>query len=383
METVSDAWKAAIYSGHQVYVEVELLATGQIIDVLDGSVTMDSGAATRAQCELTFPASSLLVPVNAEDALTPFGNELQVRRGIRWPDGELELASLGVFVIQDVDVISDQGGASIQVSGLDRSLRAIDAAFESATTYAEGSGYLATILKVIQDGYPGVPYNPDDFQSTDGVTPLLNAEEGGDRWQYALDMAAAIGLDLYFDEDGVLVLRAIPDPAATEREPDDFIVEGESGVVVNPSLTNLTRKWTRADAYNRWIVTGDNPNVDGTPPRGTSTDQTGPTRYEGPMGRKPKFFSSSFISTDDQAQAAADGMKAKERGISQSIDFGSLVNPALQPGDIVRIKRTLPNTSDPQHPLEIVNEDHIIDSLSIPLGIEGGMSGTTRVTRVT
>ena len=121
----------------------------------------------------------------------------------------------------------------------------------------------------------------------------------------------------------------------------------------------MSLRWSRTESHNKWIVIGDNPESEGAaPPRGEAIDDDGnsPTYYYGSYGRKPEIWHSSFIESDEQAQDAADGKRAKEGGTTQSVDFGSLVNPALEPGDVVRITRSRDGVT-------LVDESHIIDSI--------------------
>ena len=56
------------------------------------------------------------------------------------------------------------------------------------------------------------------------------------------------------------------------------------------------------------------------------------------------------------------------------ISFGSVVDPAQRPGDIITIERPLSVPAG--------TEKHILDQVTIPLGAEGEMSGQTRVAQI-
>src|SRR5207253_939905 len=156
-----------------------------------------------------------------------------------------------------------------------------------------------------------------DFVDFPGLTPLLRADEADDRWAFARGMAEEFGMELYFNAEGSPILRPIP-AIVVSSQPVAYLVEGQDGVQVAgdpmPSLLDLTKHLSRTDAHNKWIVTGENPNEDGPAPRAEAVDDnpTSPTRYGGPFGMKPDFYSSSFISTNEQAQQAASGRKARE-----------------------------------------------------------------------
>ena len=54
-------------------------------------------------------------------------------------------------------------------------------------------------------------------------------------------------------------------------------------------------------------------------------------------------------------------------GAPDMISFGSVVDPAQRPGDIITIERPLS--------IPAGTEKHILDQVTIPLGAEGEMSG--------
>ncbi len=94
-----------------------------------------------------------------------------------------------------------------------------------------------------------------------------------------------------------------------------------------------------------------------------------PTYYDGPFGRVPEFFHSEFITSDAQAADVAAARLARQLGTTQSISFGSIVNPRLEPSQVVRVSRLRAG---------IDQEDHVIETLTIPLGAEQEMTGQTR-----
>ena len=377
MKPTSDRWADGIASSHQLAVEVDL--DGERIPIDGGSVTLDITAATLARADLQV-SDPAYVPQTSADVLAPYDNEFAISRGITYADGESELVQLGLLRIEEVEI---QGGADVQmsVSLLDRSNRVAEARFEQEMSFGAGSDYADTIELVVAMAMPEPVVT--DFPDLDQQIPALYAEEGGNPWEFAQDMAKSLGMDLYFDAAGTLVMRPVPDLAS---DPVAYLVEGESGLSVKPTLLDVTKRWSRTDAHNRWTVVGENPEEEGEAPHGVATDDDieSPTRYDGPFGRKPaETYSSPFITTDEQAQDAAEGMKQKEMGTVQSVDFGAIVNPAFEPGDIVHITRTVRDPRNLDRLVAIADERHIIDSLTIPLDAAGTMTGTTRAIRVT
>jgi hypothetical protein len=366
MRSVSDAFIAAARESHTIVTRVEVLAAGAIVLELDsvtaGEVTLDQTAATRGRCDLTVIDDGTLglVPTTPDDPLTPYGNELRIWRGIDLPAGP-ELISLGIFRIEEVAIEDTAAGLQLQISGQDRSARIIDARLEEPYQVAAGTNYETAISDVLISAWPDIEV---DLTPTTRTTPQLIANEGDDRWAFAQALATAIGHVLYFDGNGVAVTRPVTNGGA----PVLSIAEGDDGVLVTAQ-----RRWHRQGTYNRVIATGENTG-DAAPARGVATDSNplSPTYYHGQYGRVPRFYSSPFITTDAQASDAAEAILSQELGTTQQVAFGAVTNPALEPSDIVTITRERSG----------IDEEHVIDQLTIPLLATEAMNGRTRATAV-
>ena len=379
MRSVSERFAEQIFRPHRLAVKVIPTSVGaESLPVVDGSVTLDLTASVRGRCDLTFNDPAL-IPTSTSSTLAPYGQELQVFRGISYGTDDEELTSLGIFRIEETSV-SDSDALQIQVSGLDRAQIVADAVYEAEDTIAGGTNFATVIEDIIVDGYGAAEVSID---ANDFTLPTLDVEEGADRWEFCREIAEAVGYDLYFDNDGVVRGRSIGSVDAT---PVAYLVEGDGGLEVSdPALLDLSSRWSRTESHNKWIVIGDNPESEGSaPPRGEATDDdpSSPSYYGGTYGRKPEIFHSSFIESDAQAEDAAEGKKAKESGTTQNVDFGALVNPALEPGDTVQITRTRKNQQTGET-VTVADENHLIDSLTIPLSAEGTMTGQTRARQVT
>lgn len=365
MRSVTASFTSALTNSYRLAATATVINTAAVqtvIDIVDGSVTLDQTAAVRGRCDVTVADDGTLglVPQTPTSSLAPYGNEVQLRRGMRYPDGTTEMVSLGVFGIREANIEDSPGSLVVRISGLDRSARFVDARFEDPYNVAAGTNYATAILTVLQAAWPAVPYN---FASTALTTPLLVAEEGDDRWKFAQDMANAISMRLYFDGDGTLQLA--PDALSSAVM---SIAEGQNGVLIQ-----ATRNWTREGTYNRVIATGENTGL-AVPVRGVATDTNplSPTYYFGPFGKVPMFYSSPFLTTNTQAAAAAQTVLDRQLGTTEQLSFGSFVIPHLEPSDTVRVTRLRSG----------IDEDHVIDSLTIPMGADGVLDGQTRARQV-
>jgi hypothetical protein len=362
MIDVSDAFLEAVSTSHKPVVSVTL--DGEEVEIREGQVTLDATSATRASFSATLAIGDEdlpdWVPDKPADRLAPYGNTLAVSRGIELPDGTPEMVPLGIFRIDETSVDDQGGDVTIGVTGLDCSQYLIDAVFERNGTVARGSHPAEEIQRLIDKALDGVVYAYDFFDRTADL-PLLSFEAGGDRWDFCQGLAESIGCLLYFDGEGVLTLQQQP-----QKEAVYTITEGEN-------LLSIGKRWGVADAVNRVVVTGEN-DTD-TPWYGERQDDVpgSPTNYlESNFGRYTFNYSSNYVTSDDNAEQVAQNILTQKLGTGQQIDFTSLVNPALEPLDVIEVVRERIG----------VSELHILDSLTIPLTPGETMSCTTRVAQV-
>lgn len=359
MRAVSARFLAAVAASNRMVTRVDVMRDGAVLAPLSvqaGQVTLDSSALIRGRVELSVVADADLI---ASDLLKPYGNELRVKRGVVHADGTEELVGLGVFGIEKGAV----GSHSIALSGRDRSAKVEAARFEAPLDVAAGTQVRVAVDTVLAGA--GITAGAATAITSTQTTPHLIGEEGGDRLAFVTDLCASIGLRMYFDGDGQITFR----PDATAGPAVVTLSEGAGGVLLDAGY-----EWDGAGVYNRWIVTGEN-SGQAAPVRGVATDDdaTSPTYYYGPFGPRPTFYQSSFITTAAQALDAAAAMKSRELGSTQRVQFGSYVNPALEPGDVVRITRVAVG----------IDEDHVIESLVIPLTADQPLTGTTKARQVT
>ena len=128
---------------------------------------------------------------------------------------------------------------------------------------------------------------------------------------------------------------------------------GRDGVLVA-----LNRHLGREGYYNGVSASGESP-AEGVPPPhalAINDDPADPLRWGGPFGKVPRFYVSSFITTDAHAENAALNILATYQGLPYTVDVSAVPNPALEPADIIRVVA-----------LDGLVEDHVIEALSIGL----------------
>jgi Domain of unknown function (DUF5047) len=356
---VTEAFRAALRYSHRIATRVDAYhgSTLVLADVpfSAGSVSIDGSSDVRRSLSLSV-ADPALAPTDESSVLTPFAAELKVYRGITYPDGTQELAPLGVF---RVDSVSVRNGGAVEVSGPDRSRQIADARFMAAQQSRTTNRVTAEIARLVAEVDAAWSPLAVSIPQT-GYTPAVTWEE--DRRAAIGDLAASVGAEFYFNADGDPVLAAIPavtDPVAW------WVDAGESGVLIDHEQAT-----TRERTYNAVVARGER--TDNTPPvRATAydTDTASPTRWGGPFGKVPRFYASPLLTTTTQAAAAARAILDRTRALHRQLRLSAVPNPALDAGDVIAVR-----FPDGRY------ERHVIDKLTIPLGVADAMSIETRST---
>lgn len=356
MWQVSDEFMAAVRGAHTMTTTVDVLDNGVAIlgdlPVVGGSIVRDRKAAQYGRCSIQLEDPDLL-PTAADSPLGPAGFELVVKRGIAG-----EMVPLGIFPIQDSDV--DWADLTTGIEAVDRSQRVADARLETDKHVAPGSTAGLNALALITDIIPDVTFDITSVE--DEASGRLIWEAQSDRWQIVQDVFKALGAEIFFNGIGAVVGR--PEPDLRTALPVWTVDEGDGGVLVSGSTS-----WSRRPSFNRVIVTGTNTEF-GVTYRGVATDSapSSPSYYSGRFGPKPYFFFSPHVTSNTGAVRSAKGILRSLQGVAMSLDFSAVPNPALEPGDVVVVKR------------EAVGLDTavIVDSITLGLGPEDGMSCQVR-----
>lgn len=383
MYSVSEAFLAALRQNHTAIARVDLLRSGDVIEsnipVLTGDVNADSQALIRRRCDISLPGTEEVLALLPQEfpsngGLWPLGNELKLYSGIRYPDGTEEMASMGVFRIsRPVANEASLGERVVTVSGYDRSRSVSRAKFTHPYVITQGTNYSIAIKNLVQSRLPWLADDQFLFMDTNYTTPELVFVMDDDPWDMAVKMAESLGAELFFDGDGNCVMRPEPDPAFTPSSFD--YIAGEDA-----TISTVTRDLDDEQAYNGVIVTGENSDLP-APVRAEAWDinPDSPTYFDpdypeaSQYGAVPYFISSQYITTQGQAQDAADANLLRVMGIIEKIEFSAINNPAHEAGDVISVGRPELNVSGV----------YILDSVRMGLGPEASMSGTTRKRRAT
>jgi hypothetical protein len=347
---VSARFLARITEDHQVATSVVLFTTdGRTVPVehTGGSVTVDRSQAIRRTCSVTV-ADVGLIPRTPTDQLAVYGAQLRISRGVDYGDGSNELVPLGLFRLDSVEGDVNEGPVTLQ--GKDLAAVIQDDKFTAAFTVS--GTVVSAITALIQRSLPTASIVSAITDT--GIGRKTFAVEA-DPWAGCQEVAAAAGAEVYPTADGTFLITTLPDLLTTT--PIWEIAAAEGGAYIRAA-----RGMTSDRVYNGVLARGEN-SADNVAPVSalvTDNDSTSPTYWGGPYGRRPMFYSSPTLTTTAACTAAATLKLAAARAPNATGDISSLPNPALEPGDVLRIV----------HP-DGSRELHQAASFTVPLD-EGG-----------
>lgn len=368
-------YREALGRPHAVAIRVEVWRSGVRIDtygdsldretrraglpILGGSVRCTLTSRVTRELSLTVPED--LIPYMDEDdgLLTTPGTFLRVLRGIELGDGSEYLWPVFYGMI---GIIADDGGGTIDITASDRAQEVVNAKFEAPRASAAGSPARVQFMELISEVVPGAV-----FDVVDTAFPQTMPEMA---WEYdrakALDeIATAVGGLWWAKADGAFTLR--PVPWATYSPPVLSLTEGEPDGVIQKSLGTKNFE----DVVN--AVTAYGERADGkTPVWAYVENALGPTRVNGPIGRRQRLVRLQTPQDTASIQGAAQTYLRRGAGVSEAWTWSMPVDCSLEPGDVVQL-------SPKRRRRPIVQ---VVSSYTIPLTVSAQMSVTGRAMSV-
>lgn len=283
-----------------------------------GTVEVDAGSPMRRKLKATVVAS-------IDDArVDPLAAEVRAEYAIVDPaSGRRYWTPVGTFVITDAEEVEP---GLVSIAGADRWQRVLDARFERPRTTSGNT--LDTIEALLRDADPErIPALDRTRMPATGYTHRASLWDR-DRDKAIIELAESIGAVVYFDALGTPHVEPV---TPLGGDPVWTIGPGEGGVKVSAS-----RKVSRSSTYNSVSVTGE-PGGNTPPVYGVARDTaaTSPTRWGGPFGKRTRFYSSSKITTAQQAQAVARAQLDRVRGVASIADIVTVQHPGLDAHDVI------------------------------------------------
>lgn len=362
MWTVSDEFLEALTGSHEIVTRATAYFDGDVVErnlrVVGGTVQVDGSSLVRRTISDLKVASRDSNTDTIAETLNVYGTEVFVERGIRFPTGRAEYVPIGRFRVDaDSDALEEAGAVTVKANDL--AIRILDDRFTSPRTSSAGLTMIEQITRLVTQSIP-------DAIVVDNVGALDNVGRGivweENRLEAIAKLAKSLGAVFYCRPDGSFAIDPVQDLDAVAAWE---VNAGNGGV-----LLGGTRERSRESVRNHVKVTSSSTSGRDRDAWAIAEDDDpdSPTYVGGPFGRVSEVFSSEHIRSHTQAQATADAILAKSLGLQSSLVLTSIVNPALEVGDLIDVR--LPNG---------IVEHHFIDALTVPLAATDPMTITTRV----
>lgn len=391
----SAAASAALSGVHKVASLAQITSPGGVVlatlDVIGGDVAEDETARFRRTCSLKLATVSL-VPRSVTDLLHPLsGNELRLWRGVQLLGATSpELAPLGVFRLAKPQISDGGSGLQIAVSGQDRSSAISRASWTAPYTTAGGQNVATAIQGIISNRWRGqaLTYN---LATTSIVVPAGRAygvqftskglvaasgsttSGGNDPWADCQALALSAGMELFFDRQGVVVMRPIPQP--NQQQIAMQFIEGPTC-----TMESVSRSLDESKFVNQVIVIGTGATVTksdgsvgpGAAVRGVASSSDPNVGVTGPLGARPVFLTDQTIATATDATAAATAYLTKYLSTAEKTSINASCDPRVDAGDTIRLTRQRAGVSGV----------YVASATTCPLDPTSGMTVTNRATLV-
>jgi hypothetical protein len=245
------------------------------------------------------------------------------------------------------------GGATaiiIHVTDLSRAIKRN--VWQQPFTVPSGMNYGDAAQAMVLDRLPS--QTAFSLSSTTRVLPdvvVYGMQQGGDPWQDISELAQAIGFECFFDPNGVFIFRPVPDPTTG----DAVWVFDETS---NPLVSEASRELSDEQTFNHIVVIGQSTSSqNAVSAEAFDNNPNSPTYILGPYGDVSERLTFSLITSQDQAQDAANAILNNSLAASDTVTIIAVPQPALEPGDIVKV-----NISDVN-----VDGNYMINSMTLSL----------------
>jgi hypothetical protein len=342
--------------------------------VSTGQFTVDRNSNQRRSGQMTIEVTPTippppLLPTSPTSLLAPFGNEIFIETGIAVAgnivadiDGSVDLSAvtwvpLGLFAIATTQVDDTGVDLTCGLTLYDRSWTIAQRTLKNpyqfpSTVSGEFAAEIEALCNMVWNEQQGVQPLQFNIVPTAALVPVASYDQGSDPWQACMDMAAAVGYELFFDAKGIVTGKPIPDPmttAVTWNFTDDQTAilgyggTGSASLLGSPYSTpvEVSVDMTRDGIFNDIVIqgtgdtnlatyNGDGLEIESAPILAEAADNNpqSPTWVRGAMGDVPNFVSSSLV-TGDGAQPMANNELSVALSSAWTITLSIPPNPTI------------------------------------------------------
>lgn len=290
-----------------------------------------------------------------------------VSRAVSWASAYEALEAwemqLGEFV---ADAISLGGSyATVAITGRDLTKLCQQSKFVTSTTFVASTSIESVVKTVATNAGISKFKLPITGKILDKD---MTWERDTARWDVIRDVSNSNNYEVFFDNEGYLVMREFRDPLTTPATL-------ELSVGVGGNLISRGGKTSDSQLFNHIVVVGESSDSS-TPPvyaEALNTSPTSPTSID-EIGDRVSITTLSLITTVTQAQEYANSILAVSALEEFELNFEATLLPWIEVGDIVEMKKSDSRYWGPDR--------YLLTSLSFPLDLTPMSGNGKRVEKV-
>lgn len=303
------------------------------------TITLDTTNAQMSQLTFTYvdPTGDLIPGfTDGSGPLQPTGVEIKAESGlVDMITGDVTWFPAGVFGVSEVDGSHGTGdntdvGPVFTATCYDRSQTVSASIFTDSFDIAAGTEAGEAIMLILGQQAPWISAAMTNFAPTDFTVAEQQFAPDDDPWQASQQIAQSAGMVLYFDYQGILVMKPVP---TANNEPVSLIIQEGALNLYNALQTTISN----SPGYNGVTVVSTDVNLTAAV-QATAWDSNpaSPTYYLGPYRMRPApSVSLDNIETVEQALAAAQGLLPQTLGLTRQAVVSMIPFPSLNPYDLV------------------------------------------------
>lgn len=305
-----------------------------------GQITHDARRSMRWDGTLNLPVEDLWLPTVPGDLLTPFGTIVTIRLGLYLASGVMNDVPYGAMTVDGSDVQLTASSRSVNLTLIDLADRLAKYRFETPYEIPASTDIADAVNMVVLDRLGEDP----QLDTTGNLTPRIRVfglDPELDPWRELEELVSDFGYRLYYDRSGNLILDQPPIP------------NPNTAVPLNGELTVAGVFDHRPP--NVLVVRGE-PSDDTPPVQSVAyDDDTASPTYAGAVpgqsayGRVTRFYASPLITTQGQADLAAQNLLAQSAAAAATWSVTKAYDPTVDPDDV----RTIPLDASTNLPLVV------------------------------
>ena len=328
--------------------------------VIDGQVECSLGSQVTRRASLTLDPR--YYPSGPDDVLAPYGNRINIYRGIESNDREFWFQ---IFHGR-ISKVERKPRQPMTLTAVDRAAEVEENEFEAAEESLPYNTLTEEIIRLIREGVPGA-----QFTAYDHLAGTAGAQVFTDSRASACDQLADSGGAFWYAlADGRFTIRRVPwayQADGVDTQPVVTYDEYGTGPFGSGTISDWTMSMSRENLYNIVVGTADQP--DGGEPRRDvvrDTNAESPTYIGGKFGKRVLKAAFPSASSAGVVRDGAAALLRRSRAAADATTWEMVPDCSLELGDVVELafqdQRLVRTVSD----------------MTIPITAEGSMQCSGR-----